>query len=81
MYTPLHDFKCAMMETTKRNLSEQITLILQIWQMERDNAATHSQRNAYQNVIRHELEVLQEHIAMADTNVFIQGKVLDDVPF
>ncbi len=81
VYTPLKDFKLAIAETSQRNLIEQVNLILQTMQMERDNANTHSQRNAYQAVIRNELEVLRSALIAAHTNVLSVPNPSDDVPF
>ncbi len=81
VYTPLKDFKLAIAETSQRNLIEQVNLLLQIMQMERYNAYTHSQRNAYQAVVRHELEVLKSALIDSHTNVVSVGNQSDDVPF
>jgi len=46
----------------KNRLNERIAFILQLVQHEHEKATTHSQRNAYQHVIRVELESLQHVI-------------------
>lgn len=43
-------------------LRDRLSKILDLIDLERRHAHTHSQRNAYQAVIRHEVEVLQSDI-------------------
>jgi hypothetical protein len=63
-------------EYSVEELKRRIDWILDMQDKEHRNCHTHSQRNAYQAVIRHELEVLRSDIERAVT-----GKMMGEIPF
>lgn len=46
-------------------LRDKINWILDLMDKEHKNCSTHSQRNAYQAVIRHELEIMRDQLQYA----------------
>jgi len=52
-------------ESSKEYLSRKMDWILDLMDKEHQHCDTHSQRNAYQAVIRHELEIIQHEIRYA----------------
>jgi hypothetical protein len=61
------------------HLRQRITWILDLLDKEHHNCSTHSQRNAYQAVIRHELEVISDMLQSVRTGN--QNDVRDIIPF
>lgn len=69
--------KISMSPVSAYEMRERLNKILELIQLEHHHAETHSQRNAYQAVIRHEIEVLQSEILSKG-----QGDNEDsDIPF
>jgi len=65
-----------MRPESANELRVRLDKILELMNLERMHAHTHSQRNAYQAVIRHEIEVLKSEVR---SNYSTDGK--DDIPF
>lgn len=53
-------------ESSKRYLAEKLDWILDLMDKEHHHCSTHSQRNMYQAVIRHELELMRDEVRYAD---------------
>lgn len=49
-------------ESTRRYLKEKVTWLLDLMDKEHRHATTHSQRNAYQAVIRIELQIMRDEL-------------------
>lgn len=49
-------------ESSRRYLKEKVTWLLDLMDKEHKHASTHSQRNAYQAVIRIELEIMRDEL-------------------
>lgn len=49
-------------ESSARYLKEKLDWILDLMDKEHKHCHTHSQRNAYQAVIRHELEIMRDEV-------------------
>ena len=49
-------------ESTRRYLQEKVAWLLDLMDKEHRHAATHSQRNAYQAVIRIELQIMKDEL-------------------
>lgn len=68
-------------ESSKNHLKERIECLLDLMDKEHKHAATHSQRNAYQAVIRIELELLVSDLQRAHTRVAGGSEGADWIPF
>jgi len=55
-------FSIVTEESSREYLSKKLDWILDLMDKEHHNASTHSQRNAYQAVIRHELEIMRDEL-------------------
>jgi len=64
---------------TRITITSHIGFILAILEQERENANTHSQRNAYQHVIRCELEALTMRVSTSSDAQEINSS--DSIPF
>jgi len=69
----------SMTQNTRFTIISHISFILAILEQERENANTHSQRNAYQHVIRCELEALNMRIATSGDALEVNSS--DGLPF
>ena len=58
-----------MSEWTSKRLLERLDFILGMMEKEHHVASTHSERNAYQHVIRIELQAMRSQVMYADTGV------------
>jgi hypothetical protein len=54
-------------ESSRQFLKQRIEFILDLMDKEHHHCSTHAQRNAYQAVIRHELELIQDNLTYART--------------
>lgn len=70
-----------MGESSKRNLSERIEYLLDLMDKEHVHASTHSERNAYQAVIRIELQLIRNDLQRASTRVAEAAVAVDQIPF
>lgn len=65
---------------SRDHLLQKIKWLLDLMDKEHHNCSTHSQRNAYQAVIRHELEIIADELAMARVGD-VESKRESDIPF
>lgn len=52
-------------DSSKRYLLEKLEWLLDLMDKEHHNCSTHAQRNMYQAVIRHELEIMRDQLRYA----------------
>jgi len=76
-----YEMNLLIAESSKNHLEERIRWLLDLMDKEHKHAATHSQRNAYQAVIRIELELLVSDLQRAHTRVAGNGDGADWIPF
>lgn len=65
---------------SRDHLLTKIKWVLDLMDKEHHNCSTHSQRNAYQAVIRHELEIIADELAVARVSD-VEEKRDSDIPF
>lgn len=53
-------------ESSRRYLKDKLDWLLDLMDKEHHHCSTHSQRNMYQAVIRHELEIMRDELRYAD---------------
>ncbi len=70
----------SMTSESAQSLTRRIDTILELMEMEHRHAETHSQRNHYQAVIRHELEIMQSAIRYSGAAMPVALQT-EDVPF
>jgi hypothetical protein len=66
-------------ESSKEYLKKKLEWILDLMDKEHQNANTHAQRNNYQAVIRHELEILRDQVVHSIFENDISK--VSDIPF
>lgn len=77
------DWNLAMVESSRRHLSERVDFILDLMEKEHHEASTHSERNAFQAVIRIELQLMRQELLYADVRVQAiprEAALDDDIP-
>lgn len=68
-------------ESSADYLKKKIEWILDMMEKEHLHCHTHSQRNAYQAVIRHELEIMRDEIARHELPGDRPLSAVDTIPF
>lgn len=68
-------------ESSKEYLANKVIWLLDLMDKEHRHASTHSQRNAYQAVIRIELEIMRDELRHANSSAGWVSHVTDDIPY
>lgn len=63
------DFHLAIPESSKRHLQQRVAFVLDMMEKEHHHCSTHSERNAFQAVIRIELQLIAKELSYADIRV------------
>lgn len=67
--------------SSREYLGKKVEYLLDLMEKEHHNASTHSQRNAYQAVIRIELEIMRDELRNAVMATGGAGQIIDDIPY
>lgn len=68
-------------ESSKEYLRNKLIWLLDLMEKEHHHASTHSQRNAYQAVIRVELEIMRDELQRANLGQGWVSQSVDDIPY
>lgn len=75
------DYRMAMAELTRLTLLSHLDELIELIREERDLAGTHSQRNAYQQVLRTRIESIKNQVSVANTTIDFKADDVTDIPF
>jgi len=70
----INEFPLTIEIVSRQDISQTVVEILRLMELEHAHAHTHAQRNAYQAVVRHELEVLHDRVLYARSDNANEGK-------